>query len=130
MTTNLTKNYTEASKILIGHTLYLYDPFEASIYEVYIENLIQNMFGEPDEIYCSLRLYANEKGINLNTGSWSDTGSMATFSYLGHNFIEKKKAITEFQTDLILKQSRLEEETRSTQKTIRMLNEEKTATST
>ena len=124
------KNFSEACKVLIGSTLYLYDPFEGSIYEVYIKNLIQNMFGEPEEIYCSLRLYANEKGINLNTGSWSDTGSMATFSYLGHNFVEKKKAITEFQTDLILKQSRLQEEIKSTQKTIQMLNEEKTATPT
>jgi hypothetical protein len=124
----LTKNYTEACGNLKDKTFYLYDPFEASIYEVYIKDIMENMFGEPDEIYCSLRMYANEKGINLNIGSWEDTGSVATFPYLGHSFVEKEKAITEFQADLVLKKSRLEEEIRSIQRTIQMLNEEKKAT--
>lgn len=127
MTKN-TKNYTEACSTLIGNILYLYDPFESIIYEVYIKNIVKNMFGEPDEIYCSLRTYASEKGISIHDGQQINTATAATFPYLGHNFVEKKKAIVDFQADLALKQSRLEEEIKSTQKTIQMLNKEKLAT--
>ena len=125
----LTKNYTEACGNLIGNVLYLYDPFEASIYEVYIKDIVENMFGEPDEIHVKLRLYADEKGIKDISQSWDDVKSVASFSYLANELIEKKLAIISFHADLVMKQSRLEEESKSIGNALQQLHLELTAIS-
>jgi len=125
----LTKNYTEACGNLIGNVLYLYDPFEASIYEVYIKDIVENMFGEPDEIHVKLRLYADEKGIKDISQSWDDVKSVASFSYLANELIEKKLAIISFHADLVMKQSRLEEESKSIGNALQQLHSELTAIS-
>ncbi len=125
----LTKNYTDACGDMIGKTYYLYNPFESTIHEVYIQDLMENMFGEPDEIHVKLRLYADEKGIKDTSQSWDKVRSVASFSYLANELIEKKLAIIAFHADLVMKQSKLEEESRSIGNALQQLRSELTAIS-
>lgn len=125
----LTKSYTDACGIMIGKIYYLYNPFESTIYEVYIQDLMENMFGEPDEIHVKLRLYADEKGIKDTSQSWDEVRSVASFSYLANELIEKKLAIIAFHADLVMKQSKLEEESKSIGNALQQLRSELTAIS-
>jgi hypothetical protein len=125
----LTKNYSDACNTLIGKIYYLYNPFESTIYEVYIQSIIENMFGEPDEIYVKLRLYADEQGIKDISRSWDDVKSVASFPYLANELIEKKLAIIAFHADLVMKQSKLEEESKSIGNALQQLRSELTAIS-
>ena len=125
----LTKNYTDACGTMIGKIYYLYNPFESTIHEVYIQDLMENMFGEPDEIYAKLRLYADEKGVKDTSRSWGEVRSVASFSYLANELIEKKLAIISFHADLVMRQTKLEEESKSIGNALQQLHSELTAIS-
>ena len=125
----LTKNFNDACNTLIGKIYYLYNPFESTIYEVYIQSIVENMFGEPDEIYTKLRLYADEQGIKDVSRPWDEVKSVASFPYLANELIEKKLAIIAFHADLVMKQSRLEEESKSIGNALQQLRSELTAIS-
>jgi hypothetical protein len=124
-----TKNYMDACGAMIGKTYYLYNPFESTIHEVYIQDLMKNMFGEPDEIYAKLRLYADEKGIKDVSRSWEKVKAVASFSYLANELMEKKLAIISFHADLVMKQNKLEEESKSIGNALQLLHSELTAIS-
>ncbi len=125
----LTKNFTDACNTMVGKTYYLYNPFESTIHEIYVEDLIENMFGEPDEIYAKLRLYADERGIKDISRSWDEMKSFVAFPYLANELTEKKLAIIAFHADLVMKQSKLEEESKSIGNALQQLRSELTAIS-
>ncbi len=125
----LTKNYNDACNTLIGKIYYLYNPFESTIYEVHIQDIVENMFGEPDEIYVKLRLYADEQGIKDVSRSWEGVKSVASFPYLANELIEKKLAIISFHADLVMRKSKLEEELKSIGNALQQLRTELTVIS-
>lgn len=125
----LTKNYTDACGAIIGKIYYLYNPFESTIYEVYIQDLMENMFGEPEEIYAKLRLYADENGIKDISRSWAEVKSVVSFPYLANELVEKKLAIIAFHADLVMRQSKLEEESKLIGNALQQLRSELTAIS-
>jgi len=108
------------SNVTIGDLKYLYNPFEDTVYE-------ENMFDEPDEIYAKIRVHSDEKGLKNNKLSWEKIKTMASFSYLGGNLTDEKKAISEFHTDVSLKVSKMEEELTCLKNTMCQLSERKTA---
>jgi len=110
------------SNVTIGDLKYLYNPFEDTVYEV-----LKNMFDEPDEIYAKIRVHSDEKGLKSNKLSWENIKTMASFSYLGGNLTDEKKAISDFHTDVALKVSKMEEELTCLKNTMCQLNERKTA---
>lgn len=110
------------NQVIIGDIKYLYNPFELVIYEIYVQQILENMFGEPDEIYAKTRVYADENGVKDSTRSWESVKSIATYSYLGNDLTDKKTAITAFQKDIGLKQAKLEDKLKCAQELLKNLN--------
>jgi hypothetical protein len=123
----ITKNFVTACEAMLGKTFYLYDPFESTIHEVLVRDLAQNMFGEPDEIFTKLRLYADERGLKNNKDSWDDEKSIASFPYLTNDLTDKRNAIMAFQADLAMKKNKLKEELKCVERALLQLSEEKSA---
>jgi hypothetical protein len=113
------------NSITVGDLKYLYDPFEATVYEVYVREIINNMFEEPDEIYAKIRVYADEKSVKNNKESWENVKNMTSFSYLSGNLTNEKEAISAFHTDMALKASKLEDKLSCLKNTISQIGERK-----
>jgi hypothetical protein len=123
----MTKNFTDACKEMLEKTFYLYDPFDSVIYEVWVRDLVENMFGEPDRVYTKIRVYADEKGIKQNRKDWSLEKMATTYSYLGNELTSKQEAIDALHTDLVQKQAKLQEEIRVNREALSQIDKEKRA---
>jgi len=109
------------NSIKVGTVRYLYDPFDMTIYEIYVQQIIENMFGEPDEIHAKTRIYIDETGVKDATKPWDNIKTISTYSYLANDLTDKKEAIIAFQTDISKKHAKLEEELKCTQGLMRNL---------
>jgi hypothetical protein len=123
----LTKNFTDASAAMLGKTFYLYDPFDVVIYEVWVRDIVENMFGEPDRVYTKIRMYADEKGIKNTQKDWSLEKMATSYAYLGNELTSKQEAIDALQTDLVQKQARLQEDIRVNREALLQIEKEKRA---
>jgi len=87
------------NSIKVGTVRYLYDPFDMTIYEIYVQQIIENMFGEPDEIHAKTRIYIDETGVKDATKPWDNIKTISTYSYLANDLAPAFKRSTHLVID-------------------------------
>lgn len=84
----------EDTEKYINEIYYWYDPFELAVHEIKIKSIEKNIFKEPDQIYYKSRICADENGIKLLSGGWSDIKTNGIIQYQDNMLTSRQRAIT------------------------------------